>query len=252
MRVLKSYFTFGGKSSLDFGLTIEQPEIAKKPARRVTRLTLPGASRERIIDDGGFDNVEIAYQTWCADKRDNDLVLAKLGEIYEWLSGADYQILTDTYDPDYYRLAWCSSPPEPEIIARTHARQNIIFSCDPYRYSWAGAELQHWEQKRVALTNSGAPSLPYIKITANGTVTLMVTTTDDTGAEDVWSAQLTVSDYIELDSQKMDTFKGTTNCNARKVGEGYPTFGTGQVVIDVAVSSGTFTAIDIIPRWRRL
>lgn len=45
MEVLHSYLRFDGKDSRDFGLSIEQPEITKKPKRKVNRDLRTGAVR---------------------------------------------------------------------------------------------------------------------------------------------------------------------------------------------------------------
>jgi len=253
MNVLNSYFKFAGKSSLDFGLTIESPVIAKKPSRKVNRLTIPGKGREFIEDEGTYENVEVSYQTWCADKRGRDLVISRIGEIYDWLSAAGYQVLSDTYDPDYFRLGWCCEALDPEIILRSHARQDITFSCDPYRYSWAGAERQVWGDSAFYI-NDGAPSLPCIKIYGQGNIELSVATTSPSGNADTWSAVFDVDQYIELDSFEMDTTKDGVNQNFRKTGTGYPVFGTGEVKVKLT-PQGTYDSrldMEIIPRWRKL
>lgn len=247
MRLYRSYFVFGGRSSLDYGLTIEQPSVAKKPTRKITRLSLPGRSRDFLVDNESYDNVDVVYQVWCADKSDQDLVLSKVGEIYSWLAAGKYQVLSDTYDPDYFRLGWCSEAIDPDIICRTHARQDIVFCCDPYRYSWQGTERQCWHEPAITLYNSGEPSLPYIKINGSGTFTLTVT-----GESDTWSAELTVDDYIELDSAEMDTTKGAESRNHQKKGAGYPTFGRGAIKIEITQWDGNYKGIEIVPRWRRL
>lgn len=254
MNIPFSYFKFAGKSSLDFGLMIEHPTITKKPSRKVNRLTIPGKGREFIEDEGTYENAEVSYQTWCADKRDRDLIISRIGEIYEWLSGADYQILSDTYDPDHFRLGWCCEALDPEIIARTHAKQDITFSCDPYRYSWAGTERQTWEDSAFYI-NDGAPSLPYIKIIGHGNIELSVTTTSPTGNADAWSAVFDVDQFIELDSFEMDTTKNGVNQNFRKTGSGYPVFGTGEVKVKLTPQASNYgydLGMEIIPRWRKL
>ena len=52
MEVLHSYLRFDGKDSRDFGLSIEQPEITKKPKRKVNRISVPGRSGDYLDDEG--------------------------------------------------------------------------------------------------------------------------------------------------------------------------------------------------------
>ena len=227
-----------------------EPRITRKPAPVVTRVCIPGRGRDFLYDEGTFENVEVSYQTWCKDSRDRDLVLSKLGGIARWLSGGRYRVLSDSYDPDYFRLAWCCEPIDPEVTARTHARQDLVFSCDPYRYSWAGNELTRYGTEAV-FSNESWPSLPYIKVYGNGSVTLNVKNASPQGEESTWSAQLNVDGYIELDSFTKDTTKDGVNQNAGKTGEGYPVFETGLVTVS-AVSSLSGVWMEIQPRWRTL
>lgn len=251
MKVPQSYLKFGGVSSLDFGLSIEEPKITRKPVPVVTRITVPGRGRDFLYSEGTFENVEISYQTWCADERDKDLILSKLGDLARWLAPGPYQVLSDTYDPDYFRLAVCLDPIDPELTARTHARQDLTFSCDPYRYSFAGNELQRFGAAANFL-NTGWPTLPYLKIYGNGTITLTVRNIAPQGKETMWSAALDIDGFLELDSFEKDTTKNGLNQNARKTGEGYPVFGTGQIAVTVTDNGGYCSGLEIRPRWRTL
>ena len=82
---------------------------------------------------------------------------------------------------------------------------NLIFNCKPFMYSFAG-------QNKTTLTSSGTitnpesyDSQPYIKITGSGSVTLTINS----------KAYLinSISSYIELDSELMSAYKGSTLCN---------------------------------------
>lgn len=249
MQVKRSFFTFGGESSLDYGLTIEQPQIARKPKRQITRISVPGRDGDVIYDEGAYSNVDLSYRVWCGDESARDAVLARVGELSRWLTGGKYKMLSDTYDPDYFRLAMCVEPLEPELLLRKYAKQDVAFTCDPYRYSFAGNEVISFNQQKIHLYNTGMASLPYIKVYGQGEVALFIENRaeDGTTRTDAWT--LTVDNHIELDSATMNTTKDGVDCNYKKSGAGYPVFLPGEIVIDLSQRA---TGVDIIPRWRVL
>ena len=84
-------------------------------------------------------------------------------------------------------------------------------------------------------------SKPYLKIYGNGMGTLMI---QSGTSNKIW--QLEIDDYIEIDSEKMNCYKGTLLRNDKVSGDGFQTFEKGENNI---IFSGEITAIDIVPRW---
>ena len=84
-------------------------------------------------------------------------------------------------------------------------------------------------------------SKPYLKIYGNGIGTLMI---QSGMSNKIW--QLEIDDYIEIDSEKMNCYKGTQLRNDKVSGDGFPMFEKGENSI---IFSGEITAIDVVPRW---
>lgn len=253
---MKNCFVFGGKSSLDFGLRVEKPQIAKKPKPRVTKVTVPGSSRDFFYQEEGFDNVEIAYQTWCLEK-ERDLVLSRVGEISQWLAGEEYLILSDTYDPEHFRLARCCEPLDPEILLRRAAKQNIIFSCDPYRYLWEGRErlkisVPEGEVsgiRKLELFNTGWQTRPLIQVSGSGDITISVYSRDCKA----WEGTFSISGDLEVDSDVMETQLNGSPANHLKTAAGYPVLESGRCRVEISgESTATVSSAFLTPRWRTL
>ncbi len=84
-------------------------------------------------------------------------------------------------------------------------------------------------------------SQPYIKITGSGTVTLTI----NSKAYKINS----ISSYIELDSEFMSAYKGSTLCNNQIAFTEFPLLQPGSNTISW---TGSVSRIEIVPRWRTL
>lgn len=247
MEVLHSYLRFDGKDSRDFGLSIEQPEITKKPKRKVNRISVPGRSGDYLDDEGAYENAELSYRVWCR-KEERDRVLLSVDEIAKWLSPAGYCVLSDSYDPDYFRRAVCLEPIDAEIVARRFARQELVFTCDPYKYSWAGNQVLRFRGTTAKIHNlEGYEALPVIRVYGTGSIKLTVNGQSWTLAN--------VATRIDLDSAAMRTTDGLTGnaADSKKTGSGYPVLVPGENTVTISgISGGIADQIGIIPRWRRI
>lgn len=250
-------FIFNGRSSRDFGLTVEKAGVAAKPNPRITKVTVPGSSRDFYYLEEGYDNINISYRVWCMEP-EKDMVLDRLGEIMRWLGTDTYVVLSDTYDPEHFRLARCVSGLDPELLLRRAARQEITFSCDPYRYLWAGeetveAEILAGQEPTVSLHNpTGIPALPEIRIQTTGSATYKLLIIGDTETP-MWT--LTSSGpETTLDSDRQQTFQNGLNANNNKSGEGYPVLMAGESNIYATTEGATakVSKITVKPRWREL
>ncbi len=249
------HFVFGGISSMNFGLRIEKPRIAKKPKPRITKVTVPGGNKDFIYREEGFDNVDVTYQTWCLE-RERELVLSRLGEISQWLSGGEYLTLSDSYDPDYFRLGYCREPLDPDILLRCAAKQDIVFSCDPFRYFWDGENMvPFYYQTNTGFSrefvNTGWPSMPLLEVVGTGKFTVKVET-ERGNKKESWKADFEISGTMLVDSYEMETTENGNPANHKKTGAGYPTLGTGNVSVNVKSTQGVLQTVSIKPRWRTI
>lgn len=87
----------------------------------------------------------------------------------------------------------------------------------------------------------GFTATPYIKITGSGGITLYINNRAHTFKD--------VNEYIEIDGEIMNAYKGDLLQNSKMVTELFPKLTAGANNISWA---GNVTKVEIIPRWCRL
>ncbi len=228
-------FTFNNISSATHGLIISEKDIYSAPARDTEFVSVPGRNGDVLIDHGRFENINVSYTVGCKDIKN------KAKSIKTWLCKSGYFRLTDSYQPDYFRMAAFASKLDISELINNVGQANLIFNCKPFMYSFAG-------QNKTTLTSSGTitnpesyDSQPYIKITGSGSVTLTINS----------KAYLIngISSYIELDSELMSAYKGSTLCNNQIAFTEFPVLRSGSNTISW---TGSVSKIEIVPRWRCL
>ena len=239
-----TYFTYNGRSSADFGLHIEKKDVFSAPEYDAEFISVPGRSGDIINPNRRFANIKVTYTVFLARK--NTTALASvLRDIKGWLySEPDrYHELTDSYDAEYFRYGVISGSLDIEEQLNKVGCFTVTFNCKPYKYSYAGQEVLVTGAKRLSVTNPTAfESRPYIKLYGSGAVTLNISSGGGTNA---WVISA-VDEYIEIDSELMNCFKGTALKNDTVKGTEFPVFKPGVCTINCI---GDVTRIEVIPRW---
>lgn len=234
---MRSYFTFAGKSSLEYHLRVERCPRFVTGSRGIEKQSVPGRNGDLLLDTGVYGNYIQPYEVWFRDP--DALTIPAARTIALWLMGSrGYQRLEDTYDPEVFRLACYGGPLDVENWMLTHGRATLEFDCKPQRYLKAG-ETPVAITSGQTLTNLYMPALPLIQITGAGEGRLQVgsSNTDITGMEGT----------MTLDCDIQDAYSGTLNCNNKiTVSGGWPRLEPGQTAISF---SGGITAVTITPRW---
>ncbi len=231
------YFKFNGVKSLDERLLITGKSIYKGAARDLTFQSIPGRSGDLLIDNRRHKNVKIKYDvTALGDIREIPDIADR---VKSWLlSEVGYFRLYDTYDPKHFRMAAYQEEFDLEQELPSVGRSSIVFNCKPFRYSREG-------QKSIVLSSASTvrnperfPSSPYIKITGSGDITLTVN-------ENAFLFK-GVEDYIEIDSEIMQAFRGDQSENAKMYTPTFPELVKGKNTVSW---SGSVSNVEIIPRW---
>ena len=232
------FLMFREHSSLEYALLISEKSSYKGAARDVTYTSVPGRSGDLLTDNGRYKNITIPYKLSLLNTTDRSFaVLAH--QIKGWLlSEAGYFRLWDSYDGKYFRLASYNDEADIQQELRETGALSLSFNCKPFKYSFEG-------QNPVVFTAGGSlynaeffPSSPYIKITGSGTVTLTINNASFTFSD--------IDEYIEIDSEAMNAYKGTVAKNNKMTGAGFPTLAPGKNVI---AWTGNVTRLEIVPRW---
>lgn len=232
-------FIFGGHASYDFNIGVERYPNLNGAAKRREKTSISGKSGDLIEDENIFENLNQPYEIYFSAETEPGAYPFLSRKIRGWLlSIRGYARLEDSYDKDYFRLASFEGPLELENIMNLFGRCTLTFDCKPYRYRKSG-------EKSVILTSSNTmynperfPSKPYIKIVGNGAGTLTV-------GNKVWELK-GIDEYLEIDSEMMNCFKGTELRNNMVSGEGFPELAPGKTGISW---TGNISRVEIKPRW---
>lgn len=228
-------FTFNGQSSADFGLIISKKKIYSAPAQDISFVSVPGRNGDVLIDNNRYENVNVSYTVSLKSLKQRATAI-KL-----WLCKSGYFQLLDSYQPNYFRMAAFSSKLKIDELLENVGTAQITFNCKPFMYSIAG-------QHTITLTSEGTitnpeafESLPYIKITGSGNVTLHI------GNKSY--SMTSISPNIELDSELMAAYRGSTLLNHKINFTEFPKLMPGANNISW---TGNVTKVEIVPRWRTL
>lgn len=134
---LNNYFTFGGVKSSDYGIYIAGNAVYNAPERDVTMITVPGRNGQLTLDNGRFENIEIAYPCFVAGDTDITTRIRAFRNAIGSKTG--YQRLEDTYNANEYREAIFKAGLEvAPVIYHTGGEFEVIFDCKPQRFLTSG------------------------------------------------------------------------------------------------------------------
>lgn len=132
---MRNYITYNGVDLREFGLYISGQGAFNSPARDYEQIVIPGRDGVLLGKEDKLNATELTYRGFIyKDFREN---VAKLRAFL--LSNKGFFRLTDTYNPDEYRLALY----EGELIVEPTAKNNagefdLTFLVQPQRYLLSG------------------------------------------------------------------------------------------------------------------
>ena len=238
-RYVRNYLTFAGKNSKDFLLYISGPGIYDSPAVDVELQTVPGRNGDLIRDNAKygehrFKNVDISYDAFFFDA-----LAPRTAAVKSWLlSPVGYQVLHDTYDPDFFRLATCKDAVSFESKRGKGASMKLVFHCQPQRWSVEGQRKLYLSGGTVIRNPYEFPAKPVIRVYGNGEGNVYI-------GDNVIHI-LATDGYIDLNCETHNAYDSSGFCNGYVKTEDFPTLAPGQNNISW---SGDISALEIIPRW---
>lgn len=228
-----NFFEYAGKRSNNFGLYISGGGTYGAPQRDIETVSIPGRNGDLIIDNGRFNNITVTYSAYI--RRD----FRKLADAARaWLlSQAGYARLEDTYNPGYYRLGIFTGPLDfATRFLNLGGECDLSFNCKPQRFLKSGEAAIEATGPLQLHNPTLYPALPLIRVYgASGTLTV---------GNDIMQIS-EIDEYIDIDSDTQNAYKGVTNCNP-DISGAFGTLPAGQTGISF---SGDITKIEIKPRW---
>lgn len=164
--------SFAGITSDEKFLVVEHYPRRYFPTRRYEVQTIPGrTSGDVLLIDGGFDDYKQPYQVFMDAKAPGLSVVSR--GIAEWLLGnPGYQRLEDSYDPEFYRMAYYSGGEDFLNYFNEYGRGNLNFTCAPRRYFKSGENTITVEKNQVINSPSTFKYYPLISATFSGSGTI--------------------------------------------------------------------------------
>lgn len=234
--------SFNGISSKDVGIEVETFPTYEVPEREYEAIHVPGRNGDIIIDNGTYKNVKRSYKVSIATY---DLPYSqKMAGVAKWLHSAPgYTRLEDSYDPDFYRLAYYSDAISIENLFNEAGRGTISFVCKPQRFYKSGDMPIEYTSTDSIQNGTVNIALPKILVTTDNT-TGSVTISDITFTIKENSGSLLI---VDSELQDCYTLSGDNKNSCIVLDDGiFPLLMPGKNTIEI---SGGITKIEIIPRW---
>lgn len=231
---------FNGLSSDDFGIKVWQAPSYTMPERDYETIHVEGRNGDIVLDKGSYKNANRSYVV-SFGKRDKEDFTLLANRLSEWLhSCSGYARLEDSYEPEYYRLAIYKEANEVVNAYHQAGQATIIFNCKPQRFLKDGDKIIRFEKTGFIDNPTFFESRPIINVFGNGNGELCV---------GEYTVNLNnIDGFITIDSDIMDAYKDTKNCNSqiKLNGGNFPRLIPGRTYITF---SGGITAVEVRPKW---
>lgn len=237
MNDLMHFLTFAGKRSIDFGVRISGEGIYNRPKRKSNTVDVTGRSGQLILDEDAFENIDVTYPAFIVDDMPE-----RLEDFANYMASfKGYQRIENTYEPDTYRLGQFKTDitVKPSGYMNRMGEFDIVFNCKPQRFLKSGEIPIVFNTAGNIWNRTYFDTQPLIRVygTDAGTV----------GVGDYLITISSIDEYVDIDCEIMDAYKGSLNCNQNV------SFNADSFKIPAGVSgvnfSGDITSVEITPRY---
>ena len=162
---------FGNIDSADYGIYITGEAVFNAPERAVEMVKVPGRNGALALDQGRWENIEVSYPAGCFGDDQNDFATRISNFRNAVCSQIGYQRLTDTYNPNEYRMGVYADGLDVKPASMNRAGEfTITFNCKPQRFLTSG-ETEETVSSGGTLTNpTEYESSPLLKVEGYGNI----------------------------------------------------------------------------------
>lgn len=133
---------FGNVNSGDYGVYITGTGVYNAPARAVEMVSVPGRNGDVPIDMGHWDNIEVRYKCGLFGIDQSEMGEALMKFRNAIASQIGYQRLSDSYNPNEFRLGLFMAGLEFDAVSMNRAGEfELKFNCKPQRFLADGEEM---------------------------------------------------------------------------------------------------------------
>lgn len=228
---------YGGEASSDFGMVVSEAPSFEKPKRKSTVFTVPGRNGSILHQENAFEDVTRSYKVWVSEGV-NESLPSKVTAISEWLySKIGYQRLEDSFEPDVFRLGYYNGGSDFSNEMLQYGETTLSFTCRPERFLKSGEDVIEFHSNDIIYNPTRFEAKPLIHIEGSGAITINVN-----GLAMVCA----VSDYINIDSDRMNAYRLPSENKNGSISGTFPTLKMGDNIITL---SGNVTKATLIPRY---
>jgi len=219
-----SYFIFNDIRSDDMKIYIEHLPPIVKPPMRYDVIRVDGSSVIEIWEKG-YDIYEKSITIGLKE--------ADIEQVINWLRGKGKLIFSNELDK--YYDAYIPEQIDYEKALRFR-KAKVTFLCQPYKHATGEEETT----SRLLINQGNTDCLPLMTIYGSGLVDVLV--------NGVKACTITINEYITLDGEKQEAYKGNILQNRNMVGE-FPMLRPGENEISFV---GNVTEVRTLVRSRWL
>ncbi len=231
---------YGGVDSSNYGIVVGESPAFERPNRKQTIVQVPGRNGSVLFQENAWEDVTRTYNVWLDEDIANNKSLAdKVNEYQAALNSlTGYQMLTDNFEPDVYRLAYYSGGDSFTNEMTQYGRANLRFVCRPERFLVSGADAVEVDDGDTLTNPTPFASKPLIHIEAsNETIEVSI------GGKTITAE---VTDYINIDCERMNAYRLPVENRNNKISGTFPTIPSGSNTIGI---TGNYTKVEITPNW---
>jgi len=242
-------FTFDGINSLTKGIFITGQAVFNAPARVVEMISVPGRNGEIAMDQGRFENIEVTYPAGCFSESMEDFADKIAAFRNELASRYTYKRITDSYNPDEFRLGLYKSGLSVEALAYNDAGSfDVVFNCKPQRWLLSGEAKQTFTASGTITNPTVFGARPLLAVTGAGNLTVGTQTMTLIARSDPASVL-----YIDCETQEAWEVIGAVmisrNDYVQNAGDEFPVLLGGSNTVTLGTG---ITKVEITPRWWRI
>lgn len=224
------YFIFKNINSLDMGIVVNVLPPITKASRDMNKISIPGRDGHLTQDFETYGSTVKSVECTILD-------ISMVDQVIAWLDGSGEVIFSNQEDRKY-QASIMNQIPFSKIIRKWY-KFIVIFECQPFAFSINNQLITLTEP--CSIHGAGThKSKPVITVYGTGSIELNV--------NDKTIHLTNVSDYVTIDSNLMDAYKGFELKNTYMLGE-FPELIPCENVISW---SGDVSKIEITPNWRWL
>lgn len=225
----------------------KEPDL-NRPKRKIEVFNVPGRNGDIIVPQNAWDNFVKQYTLFLKPDLPQSSLQELSRSVAEWLcSPIGYNTLIESYDPDYFYLAYLSN----EIQIANHLQRfgsaNLSFNCRPEKFLVQGAVEQRLTGNTIINPTSFA-SKPLLRLVQSVGGRSATITINDTQIA-ISTMTSTESRGLCIDCDTMNAYSGTnTNRNNRISlnNDVFPVLNPGSNTISY---TGDIGRVYITPRW---